>query len=144
MSIYYRMDDLQDNMNSGNEKKKGLYPRVISKRTVFLDELLEKATDETTLSPYEAKIAFGLALKQLIYELKQGNNVCIDDFGMFSITAKSRRVQDESEIRSASIEFNKLAFRMSRAFPRKLGGVNFVRLPKDSLKGTRSRKAKEE
>ena len=134
MSIYYRMDDLQDNMNSGKEKKKGLYPRVISRRTVFLDELLEKATVNTTLSDYEAKIAFGMALKQLIYELKQGNSVCIDNFGLFSLTAKSRRVQNEDEIRSASIEVNRLTFRMSRAFIKKLGDVEFVRLPKGSSK----------
>ena len=140
MSVNYRMDDLQDNMNSGNEKKKGLYPRIISRRTVFLDELLEKATRGTTLSPIEAKIAFGLALQQLIRELKEGNNVCIDDFGMFSLTAKSRRVQDEAEIRSASIEVNRLAFRMSRAFMRKLGSVEFVRLPKDSPKRGRGQK----
>ena len=142
MAVHYRMDDLQDNMNSGDKKKKGLYPRIISNRTVFLDELLEKATYGTTLSPIEAKIAFGLAQKQLIHELKQGNNVCLDDFGMFSLTAKSRRVQDESEIRSASIEVNRLAFRMSRAFLRKLGMVEFIRLPKDSPK-RRSKRKKE-
>ena len=140
MSVNYRMDDMQDNMNPDNEKKKGLYPRIISRRTVFLDELLEKATNGTTLSSIEAKIAFGLALQQLIRELKDGNNVCIDDFGMFSLTAKSRRVQDETEIRSASIEVNRLAFRMSRAFMRKLGGVEFVRLPKDSPKRGRGQK----
>jgi len=142
MSIYYRMDDLQDNMNSGKEKKKGLYPRVISKQTVFLDELLKKATSNTTISFYEAKISFGLALEQLAFELEQGNSVCIDDFGLFSITAKSRRVQDEKELRSASIEFNKLAFRMSRAFPRKLGALEFVRLPKDSSRRAKGQKPK--
>ena len=134
MAVYYRMDDLQDNMNAGEDKKKGLYPRVISSRTVFLEELFESATNGTTLSPIEAKIAFELMIKQLIRELKDGNNVCFDDFGMFSLTAKSRRVQDESEIRSASIEVNRLTFRMSRAFLRKLGRVEFVRLPKKSPK----------
>ena len=134
MSVYYRMDDLQDNMNSGSSKKKGLYPRVISSRTVFLDELLEKATGGTTLSAFEAKIAFELALKQLVSELQDGNNVCIDNFGMFSLTAKSRRVQSENEIRGASVEVNRVAFRTSRAFTKKLGTVEFVRLPKDSPK----------
>jgi len=51
-------------------------------------------------------------------------------------------VQDESEIRSASIEVNRLAFRMSRAFLRKLGMVEFIRLPKDSPK-RRSKRKKE-
>ena len=137
MSIYYRMDDLQDNMNPEGEKKTGLFPRIISKRTVFLDELVEQATQETTLSPFEARLALDLVIKRLIKELKDGNNVSIDDLGMFSLTAKSRRVQEKSEIRKASIEVNRLAFRMSRAFLRKLGSVEFIRLPKGFPKGKR-------
>ena len=38
MAVYYRMDDLHDNMNADEGKKKGLYPRVISSRA-FLRKL---------------------------------------------------------------------------------------------------------
>jgi predicted histone-like DNA-binding protein len=123
------MDSLTDNMNPEAKKKKGLYPRVISQRTVFLDELLQRATDDTSLSAAEARMAFDTILKQLIKELKQGNSVCLDNVGLFSLTAASRRVQHKEEIRSASIAVKRLAFRMSRAFLKKLGYVEFVRLP---------------
>jgi predicted histone-like DNA-binding protein len=124
------MDSLTDNMNPEAKKKKGLYPRVISQRTVFLDELLQRATDDTSLSAAEARLAFDMIFEQLIRELKGGNRVCLDNIGLFSLTAESRRVQHKEEIRSASIEVKRLAFRMSKAFLKKLGHVEFVRLPK--------------
>ena len=129
MSVYYRMDSLTDNMNPENSKKKGLYPRVISKRTVFLDELLKRAVSGSSMSVPEARMAFEMIVARTIEELKDGNNVCIDGIGMFSLTAKSRRVQNEDEIRGVSIEVNRLAFRMSRAFLPRLGSVKFVRFP---------------
>jgi predicted histone-like DNA-binding protein len=128
------MDHLTDNMNPGEKKKKGLYPRVISRKTVFLDELLQKATEESSLSTAEARMAFDTIFEQLIKELKRGNSVCLDNIGLFSLTAGSRRVQDKNEIRSASIAVKRLAFRMSRAFLKKLGYVEFVRLPANRKK----------
>lgn len=137
MSVYYRLDELNDNMNSGTDKVTGLYPRIINRRTVFLDELLRLATRNTTINQHEAKAVFGQILEQIFNELKDGNNVCIDDFGMFYLTAKTTRtehVQTEEEIRSASIEVNRLVFRMSKSFLRRLGSVDFVRLPWNSPK----------
>ncbi|MDR2084124.1 MAG: HU family DNA-binding protein [Bacteroidales bacterium] len=130
MSIYYRMDDLQDNMNPEGKKKTGLYPRIMNNRTVFLDELAEQAAQHTTISKFEARLVADMLIEQTIKELRNGNSVCFNDFGTFSLTAKSRREQDESKIRSASIEVSRLTFRMSRAFLRRLGVVDFVRLPK--------------
>ena len=130
MSIFYRMDEVQDNMNPENEKKKGLFPRVISTGTIFSKELIERATANTTISPVEAQASFNLIVQQMIDELKDGKNVCFEDFGMFSLTAKSRLVQSEDEIRGTSIEVSKLSFRMSKNFLRRLGLVEFVRLPK--------------
>lgn len=137
MAVYYRMDEVNDNLNEDGKKKTGLYPRVVNQRTVFLDELLEMATKHTTINPFEAKAAFAQVIDRMILELKAGNSICIDDFGLFYLTAKSKKeelVQDEQEIRGGSIEVNKLAFRMSKNFIRKLGGVDFVRLPWNSPK----------
>ena len=132
MPVYYRLDELNDNLNSDETKKSGLYPRVVNKGTVFLDDLINRATKGTTINAFEAKAAMQLVIRQIAEELKNGMNVCIDDFGMFYLTARSRKgkfVQDGKEIRSASIGVGKLAFRMSKAFVRKLGTVEFVRLP---------------
>ena len=129
MNIYYSMREMNDNIHSDEKKKTGLYPRIITRRTVFLDELIESACRRTTLSPQEMRMAYELILKQMIQELTIGNNECFDDFGMFSLSATARPVKDEKEIRSYSIEVKRLVFRMSKAFLKKLGVVNFERVP---------------
>ena len=129
MAVYYSMKGMNDNIHSEKEKKTGLYPRIITVRTVFLEELIESASDRTTLSKPEMRMAFDLIIDQMMTQLKSGNNVCLDDIGMFSLSATSRFVQDESEIRSYSIKVKRLVFRMSKAFLRKLGAVDFERVP---------------
>jgi predicted histone-like DNA-binding protein len=133
------MKERNDNIHSEKEKKTGLYPRVVSTRTVFLDELLESASNRTTLSKEEMRMALGLVLDRMIIELKEGNNVCFDDFGMFSLSATSRVVQNEKEIRNYSIHVKRLVFRMSRAFLKKLGGVHFERVPPNFYKNKKKK-----
>jgi predicted histone-like DNA-binding protein len=137
MAIYYSMKGRNDNIHSEKEKKTGLYPCVVSTRTVFLDELIENATHRTTQSKEEMKMSLDLIVTQMIYELKAGNLVCFDNIGMFSLSATSRVVQDEKEIRSYSIEVKRLVFRMSKAFLKKLGVVDFERVPPSFYKNKR-------
>ena len=139
MAIYYSMKEMSDNIHSEDEKKSGLYPRVVSLRTVFLEELIESATFRTTLSKQEMRMAFDLIIDRMMEELKNGNNVCLDNIGMFSLTATSRVVQDEKEIRSYSIDVKRLVFRMSKAFLKKLGSVTFERVPPAFYKNKRKR-----
>jgi len=139
MAVFYSMKEMSDNIHSGEEKKTGLYPRVISLRTVFLDELIESASFRTTLSKQEMRMAFDLIIDRMMEELKNGNNVCLDDIGMFSLTAVSRVVQDEKEIRSYSINVKRLVFRMSKAFLKKLGTVTFERVPPAFYKNKRKK-----
>ena len=135
MSIYYRMDRINDNLNNGESKKAGLFPRIVTKKTIFMEELLERTVKRTTLSKAEARIAIEMFWDQIFEELRDGNNVCVDNIGMFSLSATSRRVQDESEIRGNSIEVSRLLFRMSKSCLRKIGPVTFIRQPKDFIKG---------
>jgi len=129
MAVYYAMKGRNDNINSEEEKKTGLYPRIVTRRTVFLEELIESATERTTLSKPEMRMAFELIIDRMMMELKNGNGVCLDDIGMFSLSATSRTVQNENEIRSYSIKVKRLVFRMSKAFLKKLGSVDFERVP---------------
>lgn len=137
MPVYYRLDALNDNLNEGTAKKTGLYPRIIPHRTVHLDELINMSVKNTTLNPYEARAAFDQILNRLLYELESGNCVSIDNFGMFSLSAmitKEEAVQDKKEVRAASIRASRVSFRMSRALLKRLGVLDFVRLPWDSYK----------
>jgi len=119
MQVYYSMKEMNDNIHSAGEKKTGLYPRIITRRTVFLEELIESSSYRTTLSKPEMRMAFDLIIDQMMRELKIGNNVCLDNIGMFSLSATSRVVQDENEIRSYSIKVKRLVFRMSKGFKKK-------------------------
>jgi predicted histone-like DNA-binding protein len=123
------MDNLHDNLNPDESQIKGMYPRVVARQTVFFDELIENATRNTGLTKIEGKMAVEMFLEQIKTELKNGNNVCIDDFGMFSLTAKSRLVKEAGDIRKSSIHVNRLVFRMSKAFMKTLGHIDFIRMP---------------
>ena len=144
MNVYYTMEEMKDNIHSSGEKKTGLYPRIITTRTVFLEELIKSSTHRTTLSEPEMRMAFDLIIEQMMQELKIGNNVCLDDIGMFSLSATSRVVQDENEIRCDSIKVKGLVFRMSKAFLRKLGSVNFERVPPTFYKNKKKKKKRPE
>jgi len=90
------MEGMKDNIHSAGEKKSGLYPRVISLRTVFLGELIESASYRTTLSKQEMRMAFELV--------------------------------------------KRLTFRMSNAFLKRLGRVEFMRVPPTFFKNKRNKK----
>ena len=139
MQVYYSMKEMNDNIHSAGEKKTGLYPRIITRRTVFLEELIESSSYRTTLSKPEMRMAFDLIIDQMMRELKIGNNVCLDNIGMFSLSATSRVVQDENEIRSYSIKVKRLVFRMSKGFLKKLGIVNFERVPPSFYKNKKKK-----
>ncbi len=140
MAVYYSMKGMNDNIHSGEEKKTGLYPRIVTLRTVFLKELIESASQRTTLTKQEMQMAYELILEQMLKELKNGNNVCFDNIGMFSLSATSRVVQDEKEIRSYSIEPKRLVFRMSKSFLKVLGTVMFERVPPKFYKNKKKNK----
>lgn|GEM_PF-4067494 len=50
MSIYYRLDEKNDNLNPEGNKKQGLYPRIISRETVGLAKLCKNAAEGTTFT----------------------------------------------------------------------------------------------
>ena len=139
MQAYYQMESMNDNIHSPGEKKTGLYPRLVARRTIFLEELIERACSGKTISKPEMRMAFELIIDQMMKELKSGNNVCLDDIGMFSLSLTSRVVRDEKEIRAYSIKVKRLVFRMSKAFLKKLGVVNFERVPPDFYKNKKNR-----
>ena len=141
MQVYYTMEKMNDNIHSAEEKKTGMYPRIVTQRTVFLEELIESSSFRTTLSRPEMRMAFDLIIDQMMRELKIGNNVCLDNIGMFSLSATSRVVQDEKEIRSYSIKVKRLVFRMSKAFLKKLGTVDFERVPPTFHKNKKKKQA---
>ncbi|MDR1762324.1 MAG: HU family DNA-binding protein [Bacteroidales bacterium] len=130
MSIYYRLDEQTDNMSPEGNKKRGLFPRIIRKRTVGLEELCKLTAEGTTFNPYELEIAAKMLVDSILKELGNGNNVCIENFGTFSVSAEAvREAQSPHDIRAESIRAKKIVFKTSKALLKHLH-FTFQRLPK--------------
>ena len=115
MSIYYRLDAQTDNMNPAGSKKHGLFPRIIRRRTIRLDELCKRRAEGTTFNAFELEIAAKMLVDGILKELGAGNNVTVDGFGTFSISAEAtREAQQPNDIRAESIRLKKIVFKMSK------------------------------
>ncbi|MGV8096135.1 MAG: HU family DNA-binding protein [Mangrovibacterium sp.] len=114
MAIYYRLDKKTDNLNPEKDRKRELYPRVISKGTWRMREFCERAARGTTVNPYELEIAIKIIFDQVASDLKDGHHVCFDGIGTFSVTAESvRPVEHRHDIRAESIRLKKIVFKPS-------------------------------
>jgi len=66
----------------------------------------------------------------ILSELGEGNNVCIENFGTFSVSARAiRPAHEQHDIRSESVKFKKIVFKTSMALS-KHHTFTFERLPK--------------
>ena len=111
MSIYYRLDEQTDNLHSKESRKRGLFPRIIRKRTIGLEELCQRTAEGTTFNAFELEIAAKMLVAAILQELGDGNNVCIDNFGTFSVSAEAmRKVMGQHDIRAESIRVKKNSF----------------------------------
>jgi predicted histone-like DNA-binding protein len=129
MSIYYKMIGITDKLNPSESKKQGFYPRIVSRKTVGLRELCEDAARGSSLNAFELEVAARMLVKGIINELGDGNNVCIDGFGTFSVSAEAiREAQNEHDIRAESIRAKRIVFRTSKTFMGHLP-FKFQRLP---------------
>ena len=115
MSIFYRLDQQTDNLNQEENRKRGLFPRVIRKRTVGLRELCRFTACGTTFNAIELEAGVQLVLSQLLGELADGNHVCIEGFGTFSVSAKAvRQAVEQHDIRAESIRLKRIVFKTSK------------------------------
>ncbi|MDR2764942.1 MAG: hypothetical protein LBB90_07920 [Tannerella sp.] len=131
MSIYYRLDEQTDNLNPEGKKTRGLFPRIIRKKTVSLRELCEQAAAGTTFNVFELESAGRLLIREIVDRLSDGNNVCLDDFGTFSLSAEAvRPAQSEYDIRAESICVKKINFKTSKRLMSRMKGLVFKRKPK--------------
>jgi predicted histone-like DNA-binding protein len=124
------MMEQTDNLHSEGDKRRGFYPRIVSKRTVGLCELCRWAAEGTTINVFELEASVGIITRRILKELADGNNVCIEGFGTFSVSAEAvRAVHTEKEVRSESIRVKKIVFKISQALMRRLTGFTFRKMP---------------
>ena len=128
MSIKYKMIHRGDYLNPEEKKKSGYYPQVIRSGTVNLEEMATIIAKGKRLQAFEIKSTLELLLACIEDELLDGNSVCLDGFGTFSLTAQCvRRVENPKEIRAESVEVKRVTFTPSLPLRKRLKNAKFIR-----------------
>jgi predicted histone-like DNA-binding protein len=128
MSIQYKMIRREDYLNPEGSKKTGFYPQVVRANTVTLAELAQQVAKGKRNNALELEASFRIMLNYLEEELLNGNSVCFDGFGTFSLTAECRDVQDPADIRAESIVVKRVVFVPSQPLKKRLKGAKFKRV----------------
>ena len=128
MSIKYKMIHRGDYLNPEEKKKTGYYPQVIRSKTVSLEEMAPTIAKGKRLQAFEIKSTLELLMACIEDELLDGNSVCLDGFGTFSLTAQCvRRVENPKEIRAESVEVKRVTFTPSLPLRKRLKNAKFIR-----------------
>ncbi|MDR2887931.1 MAG: HU family DNA-binding protein [Bacteroidales bacterium] len=129
MSIYYRMDEQTDNLHPEGSRKRGLFPRIIRRRTIGLRKLCQNTAAGTTFNAVELETAASMLIAGILNELGEGNNVCLEQFGTFSVSAEAtRKAELPHDIRAESIRLKRIVFKTSKPLL-KHSGFEFRRIP---------------
>lgn len=117
-----------DYLNPEEKKKSGYYPQVIRSGTVNLEEMATIIAKGKRLQAFEIKSTLELLIACIEDELLDGNSVCLDGFGTFSLTAQCvRRVENPKEIRAESVEVKRVTFTPSLPLRKRLKNAKFIR-----------------
>ena len=117
-----------DYLNPEEKKKTGYYPQVIRSKTVNLEEMATTIAKGKRLQAFEIKSTLELLMACIEDELLDGNSVCLDGFGTFSLTAQCvRRVENPKEIRAESVEVKRVTFTPSLPLRKRLKNAKFIR-----------------
>ncbi len=128
MSIFYKMIERRSNINPTGEQKSGFYPQIVRARTITIEELALSVSRGKKMQAIETKSTIEMLLSCIETELLNGNNVCLDGFGTFMLSARSKRpVTNPDEIRAESIEVKRVSFTPSLPLRNRMKIARFVR-----------------
>lgn len=125
MGVKYTFKKVTDNLNTEEEKVKGYYPRIISQGSISTADMVEELSRGSVERSAELQKSITLIEDYIVRKLKEGYNVCLTDFGTFSLSAESRRVQSTDEIRAESVRVKGMNFRTSPKINHKLKTTTF-------------------
>lgn len=119
----------KDYLNPEGNKKEGVYPQIVRSKTVKIDDLADAVASGKRFQAYEVKSTILQLLDSIETELLNGNSVCLDGFGTFSLTAQSKRSAiTPDEIRAESIEVKRVVFTPSSPLRQRMKVAKFVRV----------------
>lgn len=128
MSINYKMIHRGDYMNPDEKKKSGYYPQIIRSKTVNLEEMATTIAKGKRLQAFEIKGTLELLMACIEDELLNGNNVCLDGFGTFALSATcSKHVENPNDVRAESIAIKRVTFKPSKPLIKRMKEAKFKR-----------------
>lgn len=134
MAILYKPQEFNFKTGSNEEKKNGVYPKVISRRVLNTDDLAEMIASCENYSEAGAKAAIEVVFRSIEKVLSDECFVSIDDFGRFEVTAKYKEeVEPTTQTRRESIEVKNVIFINSKEVKRNVGMKGFKRADHDLI-----------
>jgi len=118
----------------GTNEKQPLHARVIPHGTRSITDMMSFAKSYSTLSTADVKASLQLISELLEQSLRDGYNVELDGIGFFSVSLGCRPVMEKSEIRSPSVRFRNVHFRLNGEMKRRLSTMHLVRSVEDKKK----------
>jgi len=128
MSIPYRVTPMKDNISKS--PKKGYYAQVVTKGTIDTLSLCQEISSGCTLTVADLRAAIEAISSSVATNLMNGYNVYIDGLGTFSVSAESKLVDSEDDLRAPSVKVKNINFRSAVRLKNTIKNSNFVKVEK--------------
>lgn len=128
MSIPYRVTPMKDNISKS--PKKGYYAQVVTKGTIDTLSLCQEISSGCTLTVADLRAAIEAISSSVATNLMNGYNVYIDGLGTFSVSAESKLVDSEEDLRAPSVKVKNINFRSAVRLKNTIKNSNFVKVEK--------------
>ena len=126
MSIPYRLTPMKDNISK--QPKKGYYAQVVTKGTIDTPSLCREIASGCTLTVADMRAAIEALSSSVANCLMNGYNVNIDGLGTFSLSAESKLVESEDDLRAQSVKVKNVNFRSAVSLKKTVKESSFVRV----------------
>ncbi len=125
MSILYKLSPIKDTINE--VPKEGLIAKAISRGILDVDELAKEIAKGTSFHESEVIALISVLAEEVESKLHDGYTVRLGELGTFFVSAQSRMVQEETEIRSQSVKVKRITYKPSRALSNRMKTASFER-----------------
>lgn len=125
MTAVYRME--KNPPKEGSGKQTVLHPRIIPWDTVDTEAIINEGSRRSTYTRGDLEGAIRVIADLLAENLENGNNVYLDGIGYFSVSLRSRPVENKNELRSESVHFKNVNFRCCAKLRKKLRTIKLER-----------------
>jgi nucleoid DNA-binding protein len=128
MSIFYKFAKNNDCLNDEGNKKEGVHPVLLSKKTYNTEDFAELLADKTNTRKWEMQRAIDAVFEGLEEVLSDGDIVNIKNFGSFQLSARFRKGKSGmANSRAESIEIKSVLFKASKHLKARIGKAGFER-----------------